>query len=39
MARGVQQGRVVVIPGCGHTPTQETPAAFNHHFWGFLQES
>jgi 3-oxoadipate enol-lactonase len=36
-ARGVQQGQVVVIPGCGHTPTQETPAAFNTHFWGFLQ--
>ncbi|HEY7061880.1 MAG TPA: alpha/beta hydrolase [Chloroflexota bacterium] len=38
MARGVQQGRLVVIPGCGHTPTQETPAAFNQHFWRFLQE-
>ena len=38
MANGVQQGRLVVIAGCGHTPTQETPAEFNRCFWDFLQE-
>jgi pimeloyl-ACP methyl ester carboxylesterase len=37
LATGVQHGRLVVIAGCGHTPSQETPTEFNRHFWAFLQ--
>jgi pimeloyl-ACP methyl ester carboxylesterase len=39
LARGVARGTLVTIAGAGHTPTQEAPAEFNHHFWAFLQQA
>jgi pimeloyl-ACP methyl ester carboxylesterase len=38
LARGVAHGTLAVVAGAGHTPTQEAPAEFNRHFWGFLQQ-
>lgn len=37
LARDVAHGTLAQLSGCGHTPTQEQPAAFNAVFWPFVQ--
>lgn len=39
LATAVSHGTLITLPDCGHTPTQETPDAFNRCFWPFVQDT